>query len=64
MLLVPTHHITRIFSLATMNLQRLFDDIMSSGGESSDRQEFREDPPEQPRGNGGDTAVLQAWGGC
>lgn len=37
---------------------------MSSGGQSSDRQEFRDDPPQQPRGNGSVTAVLQAWGGC
>ena len=35
--------------------------LMPSGGESGDRQEFREDPSQQPSGNGGDTPVLQAW---
>lgn len=64
MLLVCTHHMTSISLLATRNLQHVFDKIMSPGGESGDRQEFREDPPQQPSGNGGDTAVLQAWGGC
>jgi len=33
--------------------------LMPSGGESGDRQEFREDPPQQSSGNGGDTLCFK-----